>query len=42
MWVNMISVVGDVATPFYHLLETPGHGLHQVLEVGRVLYPDDP
>jgi hypothetical protein len=42
MWINMISVVADVATLFYHLLEAPGHGLHQVLEVGGVPHPDDP
>ncbi len=40
--INMILVVGIVATSFYHLLGSPGHGFHQVLEVGRVLRPDDP
>ncbi len=34
-------VIGDVATLFYHLLESQGHGLHQVFEAGEVLHPDD-
>jgi hypothetical protein len=38
----MILVVSDLATLFYHILESPGHGLRQVLEVGGVLHPDDP
>jgi hypothetical protein len=42
MSITVILVVGDVATPFYHLLESQGHGLRQVLEAGEVLHPDDP
>jgi hypothetical protein len=38
----MILVVGDVATSFYHLLESLGHRLHEILEIGGVLHPDDP
>jgi hypothetical protein len=38
----MISVVDDVDTPFYHFLESPGHGLHQVLEISGVLHLDNP
>ncbi len=42
MCITMNLALGDVATQFYHLLESPGHGLHLVLEFGRVLHPDDP
>ncbi len=34
--------MSDIATLFYYILESPGHGLHQCLEVGGVLHPDDP
>jgi hypothetical protein len=42
MCINMILVVGDVATTFYHLLDSLWHRLYQVLKVSGILHPDVP